>query len=84
MTSEDLIQANSIKKEMRELELFIYSAEKVWKGKVTKRTSKYIFKTLSYGAFDEAEYHMDTRMKDKVLNVLREHLKSLKIQLQNL
>lgn len=84
MTNEGLIQANSIKEEIRELDLFIYSAEKVWEGKLTKRTSKYIFKSVAYGVFDEVEYNMNTEMKGKVLNVLRDHLKDLKSQLSNM
>lgn len=84
MTNEDLIKANKIKKEIHELDLFIYSAEHVWTGKIIKRDTKYIFKANSYGAMDSAEYHMNTGMKDKVLNVLREHLQELKNQLKNL
>lgn len=84
MTNEELVQANSIKEEIRELDLFIYSAERVWKGKIIKRTSKYIFKSVAYGVFDEVEYNMNTEMKGKVLNVLREHLKDLKGKLNNM
>ena len=82
MTDSDLIKANNIKEEIRELDLFIYSAEKVWKGKLTKRTSKYILKSVAFGIFDEVEYHMNTGMKNKVLDVLREHLQDLKTQLK--
>lgn len=84
MTDEDLIKANKIKKEIKELDLFIYSAECSWTGKIIKKDTKYIFKADAYGAKDSAEYHMNTETKDKVLNVLREHLKELKNQLKSL
>jgi hypothetical protein len=84
MTSKELIKANIINKAIRELDLFISIAEKVWEGKLIKESSKYIFKSIAYGVYDEAEYHMNTEVKDKVLNVLREHLQELKDQLNNL
>lgn len=84
MTSEDLIKANEIKKEIKELDLFIWTAEKVWTGKIIKKSCKYIFKSSSYGMLGEAEYHMNTEMKNKVLNVLRDHLKDLNNQLKSL
>jgi len=84
MNSKDLILANIINKDIRALDLFISNAEKVWKGKLTKQTSKYIFKSVPYGVFDEAEDYMDTETKDKVLNLLREKLEGLKSQLNNI
>ncbi|MBU3126752.1 hypothetical protein [Clostridium tagluense] len=84
MTSKELIKANIINKAIRELDLFISTAEKVWEGKIVKKSSKYILKSIAYGVYDEAEYHMNTELKDKVLNVLREHLKELNDQLNNL
>ena len=84
MTSKELIKANIINKAIRELDLFISTAEEVWEGKLIKQTSKYIFKSVAYGVYDEAEYHMNTEIKDKVLNVLRDHLQELNNQLKNL
>ena len=84
MTDKDLIKANRLKEEIRELESFIWSAEKVWTGKIIKRDTKYIFKSSSYGAIDSEEFNMNTKIKNKVLEVLREHLKDLKQQLENI
>ena len=84
MTDEALSQANNIKEEIKELELFIYSAERVWKGKIIKQTSKYIIRTAPYGCFNETEYCMNTRMKDKVVEMLREYLVELKYKLKNM
>ena len=83
MTDKELTQANKIKKEIRELDLFIYSAEHVWTGKIIKKDTMYIFKANAYGALSSAEYNMGTEMKDKVLNVLRERLQELKGQLDS-
>ena len=84
MTDKDLIQANGIKKEIRELDIFISDAEIVWTGKIIKRDTKYIFKANAYGAFESTEYNMNTEIKNKVLNVLRDHLQDLKNQLKNI
>ena len=84
MKDHELIQANRINKEIRELELFISCSEKVWTGKIIKRTSSFIFKSNDYGAIDSVEFNMNTEIKNKVLDVLREHLKVLKNQLENI
>lgn len=81
MTEDGLIKANKLNKEIEELELFICSAERIWTGKIIKRDTKYIFKANGYGAFNDVDYNMNTEMKNKVLDVLREHLKDLKRQL---
>jgi|UPI0006B453D1 hypothetical protein len=84
MTEEELIKANELQKEIQKLEWFIRKARKVWTGKIIKRTSKFIFKSDSYGMFEEEEYEMNTEVKNKVLNVLVEHLKDLRKQLESL
>ncbi len=84
MTDKDLEKANSLKKEIRELESFIRTAGMVWTGKIIKRDTKYIFKSNGYGGIDSAEYNLNTEMKDKVLDVLREHLTNLKKQLEQI
>lgn len=81
---KELILANEIKKEIDELEMFISSAEKVWTGKIIKRDTKYIFKSLSYGIIDSAEFNMNTTIKNKVLDVLREYLKDLYKRLEDI
>ena len=84
MNKQDLIKANDLQQEIDELESFIYSAEKVWTGKIIKMDSKYIFKSSAYGVFESKEYNMNTEVKNKVLDVLRDHLKDLKEQLESL
>lgn len=82
MTDKDLIKANKLKKEIDELELFIWEAERVWTGKIIK--TKYIFKSNGYGAFGSAEFNMNTAIKDRVLDVLRTYLNDLKKQLTDI
>ena len=84
MKKEDLNKANEIKKEIDELEHLIWSAEKVWTGKIIKRDIKYIFKSNAYGMIEEQEYRMNTNIKNKVLDVLREHLNNLYKQLEDI
>lgn len=84
MTDAELEKAVRLRDEIRHLESFISSAERVWTGKVIKRTSKYIIKSNPYGALDEAVYVLDTRMKNKVLDVLRNELSDLKTQLSEI
>ena len=84
MTEENLIKANEIKEELRELDCFMWSAEHVWTGKIIKRDSIYIFKSNAYGIIDSVEYNMNTKIKNKVLSVLREYLSDLKGQLESI
>ena len=83
MDRQGLNKANELQKEIDELESFIYSAEKVWTGKIIKDT-KYIFESNAYGVFESKEYKMNTEIKNKVLGVLRDHLQGLKTQLESL
>lgn len=62
MTGDDLKIAIEIQKEIKELENFIFSAERVWTGKIVKRTSNFIFKSGGYGFLREEEYNMNTEM----------------------
>lgn len=79
---EDVSKASEIKKEIDELEYFIEMAEKVYKGKIIKRDTKYIF-SFSLNRTTE-EYNMNTNIKNKVLDVLREHLNDLYKQLEDI
>lgn len=84
MTSESLKKANKLQAEIRELEVFISNAESVWTGKIIKRDTKYIFKTNGYGAIDGAEYNLSYEMKNRVLDLLKAHLKELKDELKSI
>ncbi|QJI52428.1 hypothetical protein [Psychrobacillus phage Perkons] len=82
MTETELEKAIKLKQEIKELDDFLFVAERVWTGKIIKKTSSYILQSVPYGAFKEAEYLMNTKMKNKVLDVLRSELSELKDQLQ--
>ena len=84
MTEKELREANNIKEEINELESFILGAEKVWTGKIIKRDTTYIFKSNAYGAINSKEFKMNTEIKNKVLDVLREYLKNLKEKLEDM
>lgn len=84
MTDENLIRANELKQEIRELESFIRSAGMVWNGKIIKQDTKYIFKSVAYGAISSKEFYMNTKIKDKVLDVLSYYLEDLKQELKDI
>lgn len=84
MTDEQLEKANYLKKDIRKLESFIWHAERIWTGKIIKRDTKYIFKANGYGCFEDKEYDLSTTMKDKLLDVLRNHLKEMQEELENM
>lgn len=84
VTEKELIEANKIKAEIDELERFMFKAESVWEGKIISRFTKFIFKSIAYGAIESAEYNMNTEIKNRVLDVLREHLKELKKRLEDI
>lgn len=84
MTNEELKRANYLKEKIQELDNFIWTAERVWTGKIIKKSEQYIFKANSYGGLAEAEYNLNTKMKNKVLDLLREHLKEMKEELTNI
>ncbi|WBK39656.1 hypothetical protein CB452P1_000072 [Clostridium phage CB452P1] len=84
MTDKQLERANYLKKKIKELDDFIWHAEKIWDGKIINQTQKYIFKTIPCGMFEEREYILNTDIKDKLLNVLRENLKEMKEELENI
>ena len=84
MTDDDLAKANELKKEITELENFIFYAESVWTGKIIKQDTKYIFKSNAYGSIKSKEFNMNTKIKNKVLNVLRDYLSSLRDELNSI
>lgn len=84
MKYENLVKGNEIKKEIDRLEKFIRVAEKVWTGKIIKEKTRYILKSSAYGYFEESSFKLNTKLKNKVLDVLRSELKELKLELEKL
>ncbi len=80
MDKKTLDRAKEIDKEIKELEDFIMFAEVVWRGRIVKQDTRYIFRSNAYGAVKERELKLNTELKNKVLNVLREHLAELERQ----
>ena len=84
MKYENLVKGNEIKKEIDRLEKFISVAEKVWTGKIIKEKTRYILKSSAYGYFEESSFELNTKLKNKVLDVLRAELAELKLELEKL
>jgi hypothetical protein len=84
MTNEELERANYLQEKIKELESFIWHSEHIWTGKIIKRDTKYIFKANDYGCFEDKEFKLNTSMKNRILDVLREHLKEMKDELKNI
>lgn len=85
MTNEQLERANYLKEKIKELENFLWHAEQLaWTGKIIKRETKYIFRANAYGAFKDEDYFLSTQIKDRLLIVLKEHLKEMKEELENM
>lgn len=80
MDKKTLARAKEIDKEIKELENFIMFAGMVWTGRIVKQDTRYIFKSNAYGELKERELKLNTELKNKVLDVLREHVSSLKKQ----
>ena len=84
MTLEELREANRIEKEINRLEDFLYTAERVWKGKLTVEKQKYIFGSIPYGFLESKSIELDNDMKNKVLKLFRDRVKELKKSLEAL
>lgn len=86
MDYKNLTKANELGKRIKELDSFIRVAERVWTGKLIQRELKYIFKSNQYGIYNSQEYEIDmgTEMKNKMLDILREQLQELKLELEKL
>lgn len=82
MTGEVLKRANKLKYEISKLDNFIHNAENSWTGSIIKKERTYIFKCD--GPTNDKEYKLDYETKNKVLEVLKIHLKELKKQLEEL
>lgn len=72
--------ANKLNEEIKELDDFIFTAEKTWTGKINLKQ----IISNSYGELNQKEFNMDTKIKNKVLTVLREYLVDLKKELESI
>lgn len=81
MTIKELQRANEIDKEITELEGFLYTASKVWRGKLILEKRKVLFVTIPYGWFGSKEYELNPEAKNEMLKVLQARLIKLKKEL---
>ncbi len=84
MNLGQLQRAKEIQEELKELENFIFSASRVWKGTLIERITGIIFKSNGYGYFEPKEYHLNTDMKNRVLKILEDRVIELKNEMENL
>lgn len=84
MTSGELERANKIQEQIKEIDNFIFYAERAWSGKLSIRKKKFVFRANASGVLNAEEIELDTKLKNKVLEVLRDELKLLKEELINL
>lgn len=84
MTHEKLIEANQLQQEIRELDYFIFCAKSHWTGQIIKKVDTYIFRADPYGGLETVNFNMNTAIKNRVLDLLRDYLKELEARLENI
>lgn len=84
MDSDKLKRANKLKEEINELDKFIFTASKVWEGKLTIKDKIMRFISSSYGAFQSKEFEMNTHIKNRVLDLLIKYKEELEEEFKNL
>ncbi|MDU6115939.1 MAG: hypothetical protein E6649_16115 [Paeniclostridium sordellii] len=66
------------------IEILAYIADKRGSRKIIKEKTRYILKSSAYGYFEESSFKLNTKLKNKVLDVLRAELEELKLELEKL
>ena len=84
MDTNTLKRANDLKKEIGELDNFIFYASKVWGGQLTIKEKIMSFISDSYGAFKSKEFKMNTDIKNRVLDVLIKYKDELEEEFKNM
>lgn len=84
MDVKQLAKANELHKEIKELDSFINTASKVWTGKLKRKGSIFKFISNSYGVIASEEFEMNTEIKNRVLDVLREYKAELEEEFKNI
>lgn len=70
MDRETLDKATVLKSQIRELDNFIYPAQKTWTGKLQIRKKKMFFKSDAYGYVNSVELELDAKLKNEILNFI--------------
>ncbi|HSQ88826.1 hypothetical protein [Romboutsia sp.] len=84
MDIKQLNKANALNEEIRELDLFINSASKVWAGKLSIKDKIMRFISNSYGVIESKEFKMNTDIKNRVLDVLKEYKTELEEEFKSI
>lgn len=84
MTEQQLKRANELKKEIKELEWFTDRVSKSWRGKVKRIRERIIFSNVPYGVIEEKELECNTKLKNRINDVVMEYKKELEAELEAL
>lgn len=84
MDVKQLAKANELHKEIKELDSFINTASKVWTGKLESKGGIFKFISNSYGFIASEEFEMNTEIKNRVLDVLREYKSELEEEFKDI
>lgn len=81
MTDYQITRGNKLRSEIREIEAYLLIAERMWQGKLITKTSTHFMQTIPYGAISTQEIKLNNKIKNKMLDVLREEVKELRAEL---
>lgn len=84
MDYESLKKANELKKQITEFEDFIEGCKKVWQGKLVQEKKFFRFKRVPYGVFEEKSIVIESRIRNKMLDVLQEEIEILEKEFEKL
>lgn len=86
MTNEELKKANELKKQIHEIECFLITARNSRSGKllIKRHKPKLFFKANGYGFFESKEFELNTELKNEVVKLMKEKLKEMKKEFENI
>ena len=86
MTDKELERAKKLKKQIDEIDIFLHTARKVWKGSlvIKKNAPKLFFKAHGYGCFESQEFELNTELKNTVIKVLEDKLEEQKREFEDI
>lgn len=84
MTKEKLERAKELEKEIKELDAFIHTTSRCWRGKLEVRKRRWFFSNKAYGAFGVKVLECNTALKDRIQNLVCEYQHELEKELEGL
>lgn len=84
MNKENLKRANQLNEEIRNLDSFIHTADRCWLGELKVYRKRLFFSTVPYGAFGEKTIECNTKLKNRIRDVIYEYQQELEVELESL